>query len=68
MFEIYKQIGVQNMTTEAITGPDSNPGTIIQCGTVPCGAIWWSHLSKPGGACGRATFKHLIIAGELHGY
>ena len=67
MFESYKQVGAQNMDTTALTNCNHFI-KIVWGGYDPCHVRNRLRLSEQGGALGRATFKHLIIAGELHDY
>jgi hypothetical protein len=56
------------MITAAKRSPATKQGITVRFGTVSCGVTRRSHLSETGGVPGGATFKHLIIAGELYGY
>jgi hypothetical protein len=56
------------MVTATKTSPSKKHGIFMRFGAVSFGVTRRSYLSERGAAPGGATFKHLIIAGELYGY
>jgi hypothetical protein len=68
MFESHKQVGARNMISTAPVDPEIKPesflGVVSDRAACPAGCS----CKEAGGARGGATFKHLIITGELHGY
>jgi hypothetical protein len=68
MFESRTQVKTQIMVGASTVNPDVQSGDIIPRDTAPCRVPGLLQLPVAGGAFGRATFEHLKVTGELHGY
>jgi hypothetical protein len=68
MFESYKQIRTQGSVTTTIMTLDSHSGNSLWRDVEPSPVAGRLQLQEAGGVRRRATFKHLITAGEPYGY